>query len=443
MRIALCGCLVMILLAAALPAWAAVGSEYLELDGWAEPNTPPEHNKFGVLRYWAEGKTATAATIFIPGNGGGAASFDIVGRWLAENADIEVWAMDRRSNHLEDHTGTDQALKDGNMLMAGMYYMGGGFKEITSKDVPFLKHWGLRTHLNDVAALVKHIQGRGIKDIFLGGHSLGAMMTQAYAAYELDGGKPAYKDLRGLILFDGSVWGSRVGDDIERHIATLEEEISQGALFPADLPQGGIVSELIIIAATRDPEGASPIAPFIQDMTEVTSPLTNLALFGVAIDTDFNFHALCRAGKLGEPDAANPQAPLGWIGYQDSGEATDALALAKALTAGRGAAEWYQPLALMPDVRRASKAMLDVPELGLKYQKEMDLPVIGFLANAESYDFAEGMKEYAASIKGTADIHAIDPAGTYAHLDPIVAADADKRVFTPLKEWMAGVLAGK
>ena len=37
---------------------------------------------------------------------------------------------------------------------------------------------------------MKQIQARGIKNIFLGGHSLGALMTQAYAAFELPDGRP-------------------------------------------------------------------------------------------------------------------------------------------------------------------------------------------------------------------------------------------------------------
>ena len=441
MRTALVACLALVLLILPAPAGAQVGCEYLELNGWAEPNTPPEHNKLGVLRYWPEGKTATAAVIFIPGNGGGAASFDIIGRWLAESAGVEVWAVDRRSNHLEDHKGTDEALKTGNMMKGGTYYMGTEFKAIKPADVPFMKYWGLATHLNDIGEVVKQIQARGIKNIFLGGHSLGAMMAQTYAAYELPEGKAAYKDLRGLILLDGSVWGAHGEADIEKRIAEGEKQISDGVLFPPELPEAGITSELIIIAASHKPDGASMIASFVQKMTKVTSPLTNLALFGVALDTDFKVHALCRCGRLAPPDPDKPEAPLGWISYDQCGEVTDAGALCKALTAGRGATEWYQPLALLLDVGRASKAMLDLPQMGLKQHKDMDLPVIAFLANAAGYDFAEGLKEYTASIKGKTEIHAIDPPGTYAHLDPLVAADADERVFTPLKEWMAGVMS--
>ena len=441
MRVALLVCLAVTLLSASLPACAEVRSEYLDLNGWAEPNTPAEHNKLGVLRYWPEGQTPTAAVILIPGNGGGAASFDIIGRWLAENAGVEVWAVDRRSNLLEDHTGLDQALKDGNILAGGMYYLGGEFKQITPAEVPFLKYWGLRTHLNDIGEVVKQIQGRGIKDIFLGGHSLGAIMTQAYAAYELPDGRPAYKDLRGLILFDGSIWTAPSAGEVDKRVAEVEKLINEGVVFPPGLPQVAVVSDLIIIAAALDPEGESVIAPFVQEKTGVTGALTNLALFGVALDTDFKFHALSRAGKLAE--ASENGAARGWVSYKDCGEVTDAVALSKALVAGRGAAEWYQPLALMLETGKAAKAMLDLPEMGFKYEKEMDLPVIGFFANANGYDFAQGAKSYAGAIKGKAEIHEIDPPGTYAHLDPIVAADAPERVFTPLKEWMEQARAGR
>jgi pimeloyl-ACP methyl ester carboxylesterase len=443
MRIAPVIFLVIAFVASSFPAWAAVRSEYLDVPGWAEPNTPPDHNKQGVLRYWDDAKPATAAAIFIPGNGGGASSFDMIGRWLVANAGIEVWAVDRRSNHLEDHAGTEQALKTGNIVLGGMYYTGGGaYKRILPGDVPYLKHWGLRTHLNDIGELVKQIQARGIKNIFLGGHSLGALMTQAYAAFELPDGRPAYKDLRGLILFDGSVRKLRAGEDLDKRIAEAEKRINEGAVFAPDQPQAGQLSELIAIAASLSPDVASPIAPFVQDRTKVTAPVTNLALFGAAMDTDYKSHALCRCGRLADADPKNPGAPLSWVAYDKCGEVTDAVALAKALVAGRGAAEWYQPSVLMLDVGKASAAWLDLPAMGLKHEKEMDLPVIGFLANAQGYDFAEGMKEYAAAIKGKPEIHPIDPPGTYAHLDPLVAADADKRVFTPLKEWMQRALGG-
>lgn len=441
MRTRLCVCLAAVFFAWSLPACAEVGCEYLELEAWAEPNTPPEHNKLGILRYWPHEKPATAAVILIPGNGGGAPSLSIVGRWLAENAGVEVWAMDRRSNHLEDHAGTDLALR-GDIAGGLKYYTASQYRPLDLRAARYMKHWGLRTHLNDIADVIKQVQGRGIEDVFLGGHSLGAIIVQAYGAYELPDGRRAYEDLRGLILFDGSTRTMR-GSEFERHIAEAQAEIDGGAVFEADGGKTGALMDLSAIAAANDPNGISILAPLVPKRPGVTLPLTNLALFGVRVDTDYRTSAFCRCGRLAELDPKNPDAPRPWVGHEESGEVTDALALARALTEGRGATEWYHPLALGLDIARIARTMLDAPEMGFKHQQDMDLPVIAFMANAEAYEFADGLKQYAASIKGKTEIHDIDPPGTYAHLDPIVAADADERIFRPLKEWMMQVLAGK
>ena len=45
------------------------------------------------------------------------------------------------------------------------------------------------------------------KRVILGGHSLGASMTVAYASWDFDG-QPGYKDLDGLVLIDGGLLGS-------------------------------------------------------------------------------------------------------------------------------------------------------------------------------------------------------------------------------------------
>ena len=41
----------------------------------------------------------------------------------------------------------------------------------------------------------------------LGGHSLGASLTVAYAAWDFNG-KPGYRDLDGLVLIDGGLLGT-------------------------------------------------------------------------------------------------------------------------------------------------------------------------------------------------------------------------------------------
>ena len=423
---------------------AETKSEYLEIEGYPEPHTPAEHNKLGAIRYWREGKQDPIGVVLIPGNGGGAPSLDIVARWLVNNAGAQVWAIDRRANRLEDHRGTEQALTTKNALAGVMYYMGPDFISVKGTDVPFLQYWGLPVHLNDVFEVIKEARAHGAKRVFLGGHSLGAMMSQAYAAYELPDAHPGYEDVDGLILFDGSLWGPHGTEaDIEQRIAEVNKQMDEGQLFPEALFTAGVASELIAIAAVCDPDGQSPIAPLVAELTKIDEPVTNLALFGVSIDTEYAFHRLCRAGKLAEPDLNTSGKPRTWVRYADVDEVTDALTLAKSLVTGRGACEWYQPLALVRDVGVASNAMLNVPELGFKYHGQMDKPVIAFLANSSGYRFKRGLENYATTVKGEVTIIEIKPDGTYGHLDPIVAADADTRVFTPLKQWIEAVLAAE
>ena len=60
--------------------------------------------------------------------------------------------------------------------------------------------------LQDVRRVVLSARRQG-KRVILGGHSLGASMTVAYASWDFDG-RPGYKDLDGLVLIDGGLLGS-------------------------------------------------------------------------------------------------------------------------------------------------------------------------------------------------------------------------------------------
>ena len=48
---------------------------------------------------------------------------------------------------------------------------------------------------------------KGGREVILGGHSLGASLTAAYAAWDFNG-KPGYQDVDGLVLIDGGLLGS-------------------------------------------------------------------------------------------------------------------------------------------------------------------------------------------------------------------------------------------
>ena len=95
---------------------------------------------------------------------GGANSFDYIGRQLVSMAEadagvgsLEVWAMERRTNCLEDLTGMNAAEAAGDPGIAVDYYYNGvevagkmfqGF--LGEQDVPFLSEFGLKLLMDDI-----------------------------------------------------------------------------------------------------------------------------------------------------------------------------------------------------------------------------------------------------------------------------------------------------
>ena len=67
--------------------------------------------------------------------------------------------------------------------------------------------------------------GKGGREVILGGHSLGASLTAAYAAWDFNG-KPGFEDVDGLVLIDGGLLGSFDAFDLaqaQQQIADLED----------------------------------------------------------------------------------------------------------------------------------------------------------------------------------------------------------------------------
>ena len=103
--------------------------------------------------------------------------------------------MDRRSQALEDTATFADALA-GRITpqQAFDYYLGWlanpaiapHFQPLDQAQFPFAKQWGLSLALQDVRRVVLSARRQG-KRVILGGHSLGASMTVAYASWDFDG----------------------------------------------------------------------------------------------------------------------------------------------------------------------------------------------------------------------------------------------------------------
>ena len=181
--------------------------------------TPAEVSGVRVVRYRVDTgkdkpKAARAIVVMMPGFLGGAGSLDSLARAIVRrstsDAPLEAWAVDRRSNLLEDRTGIDAALAatDANLL-TGYYFEGlevngqtfPGFKK--QGDVDFESEWGMASTLGDLRAVLALVPAeQRAAHLVLAGHSLGATIATQYAAWDFDGTQ-GHEELAGLVLIDG------------------------------------------------------------------------------------------------------------------------------------------------------------------------------------------------------------------------------------------------
>ena len=193
------------------------------------PQLPPGCNDVRFLRFKARDSSADAAQadaamLLVPGVLEGANGFEYIGRQLVYMAktqrgqNIEVWAMDRRSNCLEDLRGmqvaeqasTAQAAED---FIVGYYYgdlaidgeMFAGFR--SSRDMPYLIDFGMQQTTEDMYAIIRAMvpdAAMSRKKVFVGGHSLGGVHTSMFLSWDLDG-DPATTDDIGANLVAGAI----------------------------------------------------------------------------------------------------------------------------------------------------------------------------------------------------------------------------------------------
>ena len=202
-----------------------------------------------------------AILILIPGFLGGATTFDPFARDLVDamGGTLEIWAIDRRPNQLEDRLGARYAaagaalggcgqpggdctaITDGAQFYfadldaapTGDFPGPGDFDvdldgvvdpkrplvddlgvsrtaiQLAQDDVRFLAHWGVDTYMRDWATLVAEARSivgpKGI--VLLGGHSQGTSWATIFAAYDLDPDPlstvAGHSLIDGLLLLEG------------------------------------------------------------------------------------------------------------------------------------------------------------------------------------------------------------------------------------------------
>lgn len=239
------------------PGVVVTNERMLRQFGSAEIN----FNQARYTRYFLSGRDGSqpdGIVVLVPGFEGGASGFAVLARNLLRRATeqtnlvLEVWAIDRRSNHLEDTVGLDIA-EDLMDPLVGLDFLFGEALGLelspalvagpnrraefynSSTDTAFMAQWTPLVHSQDIDAVVESARGVArSSNVFLGGHSAGTGFTARYAAtdFNLAGGdpEPGYQKLRGLILLEGG-GGSLASEPPDEATLDLIEARFDGGLY--------------------------------------------------------------------------------------------------------------------------------------------------------------------------------------------------------------------
>lgn len=427
----------------------AVTTRYVSLPGYAVAGTPERFNRAFYLRYAAAEETDTVL-ILMPGIFGGATNMDILARQLvASLPGLEVWAIDRRANALEDGRALQESFRTKNPDLAYRYYVQNagtdvGFTPIPESELAFMRSWGLVAHLRDLHEVVKRAR-QEVDTVMLGGHSLGASLVSLYGAYRFEGGL-GDDFIDGLLLLDGSLGrtgsfgitgGLTLGElELIPDAAGYDEGRGSPYLSGGIGPASFAASEARALLARFRPDEVAPDTHF---------PITNEARVGFIADEGYALSAIL-AASLGEPvgaryggnvaafaldgwesrtsrtiaGVADGFSAVGWTQEGAAREYTDMRTYLRARVIGESNwNEWYFPLRLLVDMSELPLELSDRNDFSA--HSEVTAPTLALGAGRGLVGSLDGFSAY-SNMRASALFSSYVVPG-YTHLDIVSARE--------------------
>ena len=392
---------------------------------------PSRYDRVRVLRIGSS--SARHVLVLLPGTSAGAGYFVPVAEDLvAALHGWQVWAVDRRENLLEDHTVLDRAragvvgareLFDYYLGWIANPAIGRHYQPPADDQVAFVRRWGMRVAVEDVARVVRAARAGG-RHVVLGGHSLGGWIATAYAAWDF-GGRAGARDLDGLVLIDGASSPPAISAaDARRTLAAIQRGSPFLAPAGARVPWiAGVLSAVGSTLAVLQPDAPSVLQawPLLPAAVKPPVPATNLAQLGYSVDADTSPESLA-AGQAHLGRLAASGSPRR---FQDGGLAS-AARVARAVSGVRSVdgVAWFHPRRLTLDARAVAGGVANRAQrlLGLRATHGADVRVPIY---AIETSFLHGRVLTAARalarrahVPGR-DIELVDRSANYAHCDPL------------------------
>ncbi len=419
------------------------------ITGWRHAPGPRAYDRLAVTKFGSS--SARTVLVLVPGTNGGRGDFTLTARELVSSVPgLQVWAVDRRSQALEDTRVFADALA-GRVTPKAMFdYYAGWIADPTIQPhyqppdlakLGFAADWGLRVQLEDVKRVVDKARAGG-RRVILGGHSLGASVAVAYASWDF-AGRPGYKDLDGVVLIDGGLRGSFDSADLAKAKTRLAAIRKQPFLdlLGLGLPWvTGVLAESAAVLAIKEPTAPSVGQSFslLPPSFKPPIPVTNRGEFGFAFDATTSPKSLgliqVRSGTLG--------ADGDWVDGEVSPLARVAATFGQEPA---NAVEWFYPSRLNLDVDAASPLAQNSAAtylgLRLKWARQADVPVYAVQTSLTRGAVLKGARSFVKRSHSPARLaRYVDASKTESHLDPLTAAPATNDYLKTVVPWLKTVI---
>lgn len=405
----------------------------------------------------------TARTILVldPGSPGSQGNYAKLAPWLvARVPGLQVWAIDRRSNALEDVSVFERhrPLASLAYYLLGLPVGGRTFRPITGHTAPYIRRWGAAVAIADLHRVILAAR-RGGRRVILGGHSAGAVTVPAYAAWDFNG-RPGYRDLAGLLQIDGAEFGAferylrgtpyyppyTTRGQAERGLASHDRMSPfgiAGAPLPVPLWTIGVLPEIACQLALAHPQGASVlqsvIPPGLRPLIGLPrEAITNEAFMGV-----YTTNGLASAFQMRTGHLARSGSPRRWV----NGPYSSVPSVCATFTQEPGNGfEWYYPARLDVDLFQGMETLRPTPAaryLGLRpfHLREVDTPVYAFQTGLSGGGVLNGTRAFirASSVRS----HWLYQDPRMGHFDPLVDFPAHNRFIQTVVPWLRDLVAGR